>query len=71
MEEIINLTDGDGVDSAMEAVGAQIPLENCIKVTRPGGTISNIGYHGEGEYLQIPRLEWGVGPQRSTRTAPG
>jgi threonine dehydrogenase-like Zn-dependent dehydrogenase len=61
VEEILNLTDGDGVDSAMEAVGAQIPFENCIKVTRPGGTISNIGYHGEGEYLNIPRAEWGVG----------
>ena len=64
--EIIKLTDGDGVDSAMEAVGAQIPLENCIKVTRPGGTISIIGYHGEGEYLQVPRLEWGLGMAEKT-----
>ena len=32
-----------------------------MKVTRPGGVISNIGYHGEGEYLKIPRIEWGVG----------
>jgi len=35
-------------------------------VTRPGGTISNIGYHGEGEYLKIPRLEWGVGMAEKT-----
>lgn len=66
VEEIINLSNGEGVDSAMEAVGAQVPLENCIKVTRPGGTISNIGYHGEGEYLNIPRLEWGVGMAEKT-----
>lgn len=66
VEEIVNLTNGEGVDSSMEAVGAQIPLENCIKVTRPGGTISNIGYHGEGEYLNIPRLEWGVGMAEKT-----
>ena len=66
VEEIMKITDGEGVDSAMESVGAQIPLENCIKVTRPGGTISNIGYHGEGEYLKIPRLEWGVGMAEKT-----
>lgn len=66
VEEIINLSNGEGVDSAMEAVGAQIPFENCIKVTRPGGTISNIGYHGEGEYLNIPRAEWGVGMAEKT-----
>jgi isopropanol dehydrogenase (NADP+) len=29
-------------------------------VTRPGGTISNIGYHGHGDYVRIPRLDWGV-----------
>ena len=62
----MKLTDGEGVDSAMEAVGAQAPLEACIKATRAGGTISNIGYHGEGEYLQIPRLEWGVGMAEKT-----
>jgi len=66
VQEIINLTDGEGVDSAMEALGAQITFENCIKVTRPGGTISNIGYHGEGEYLNIPRMEWGVGMAEKT-----
>ena len=66
VEAIMNLTHGEGVDSAMEAVGAQAPLEGCIKVTRPGGTISNIGYHGEGEYLKIPRVEWGVGMAEKT-----
>lgn len=66
VEEIMKMTNGEGVDSSMESVGAQIPLENCIKVTRPGGTISNIGYHGEGEYLKIPRLEWGVGMAEKT-----
>ena len=35
-------------------------------MTRPGGTISNIGYHGEGEYLNIPRAEWGVGMAEKT-----
>lgn len=59
--EILRLTGGKGVDSAMEALGAEPTFENCIKVTRPGGTISNIGYHGHGDYIRIPRLEWGLG----------
>lgn len=59
--EILKLTNGEGVDSAIEAVGSQVTFENCIKATRAGGTISNIGYHGVGDYLNIPRLEWGVG----------
>ncbi len=66
VEEIMKLTNGQGVDSAMEAIGAQISFENCIKATRPGGTISNIGYHGEGEYINIPRIEWGVGMAEKT-----
>ncbi|MBE0411439.1 MAG: NAD(P)-dependent alcohol dehydrogenase [Anaerolineales bacterium] len=61
VEEILRLTDGKGVDSTIEALGAQITFEACIKVTKPGGTISITGYFGEGDYVKIPRLEWGVG----------
>ena len=69
---VMEATNGRGVDSAIEAVGTQITFENCIKVTCPGGTISNIGYHGKGEYMQIPRLEWGMGMSNKTiRTALG
>ena len=61
VRRILDLTGGEGVDSAIEALGAAECLEACVKVTRPGGTISNVGYHGHGDYLQIPRLAWGVG----------
>jgi threonine dehydrogenase-like Zn-dependent dehydrogenase len=68
-EEILRLTQG-GVDSAIEALGAQATFAACIKATRPGGTISNVGYHGTGEYVSIPRLEWGVGMgDKTIRTA--
>ncbi|MFB6178953.1 MAG: zinc-binding dehydrogenase, partial [Halorientalis sp.] len=59
--EIESLTDGRGVDAAIEALGANTAFEACIEVTRPGGTISNVGYHGQGEYVTIPREAWGVG----------
>ena len=66
VEEILRLTDGQGVDAAIEALGAQVTFENCVKVTRPGGTISVAGYFGEGEYVKIPRLAWGVGMSDKT-----
>lgn len=70
VQRIMELTGGDGVDSAIEALGGQKTFEDCVKVTRPGGTISNIGYHGEGETVDIPRAEWGVGMSDKTiRTA--
>jgi len=66
VEEILRLTDGKGVDSAIEALGAQETFEACVKATRPGGTISVVGYFGKGDYVKIPRLEWGVGMSDKT-----
>lgn len=67
--EIRRLT-GDGVDSAIEALGAEETFEACVRATRPGGTISNVGYHGRGEFVRIPRADWGVGMSDKTiRTA--
>jgi threonine dehydrogenase-like Zn-dependent dehydrogenase len=61
VKAILELTDGNGVDSAIEALGSEKTFDACVRVTRPGGTISNIGYHGHGDYVPIPRMEWGVG----------
>jgi threonine dehydrogenase-like Zn-dependent dehydrogenase len=61
VEAIRRLTGGEGVDSAIEALGAEATLQACVRATRPGGTISNIGYHGHGDYVGLPRLDWGVG----------
>jgi len=66
VEQIMTLTDGEGVDSAIEALGRSATFEQCVKATKPGGTISNIGYHGDGEFVNIPRDEWGVGMSDKT-----
>ena len=66
VEQILSLTGGVGVDSAIEALGADITFQNAIAVTKAGGTISNIGYHGEGEFVHIPRIAWGVGMAEKT-----
>ena len=70
IEEIRRLTADAGVDSAIEALGSQATFEACVRCTRPGGTISNVGYHGTGDTVDIPRLDWGVGMSDQTiRTA--
>jgi threonine dehydrogenase-like Zn-dependent dehydrogenase len=52
VEAIMKLTDGRGVDVAIEALGTQQTFESCLKVLRPGGTLSSLGvYSGD---LTIP-----------------
>jgi isopropanol dehydrogenase (NADP+) len=58
---IKDLTDGEGVDTSIEALGADVTFQAAVKATKPGGTVSNTGYFGEGEFVHIPRVEWGVG----------
>lgn len=63
---IMELTGGEGVDAAIEALGGDVSFQNAIRVTKPGATISNAGYHGKGEFVHIPRMEWGVGMAEKT-----
>ena len=66
VEGILELTDGEGVDTAIEALGTDQTFQACIRCTRAGGVISNVGYHGDGEYVHIPRMDWGVGMSDKT-----
>lgn len=70
VKAILEMTEGQGVDGAIEALGSQATFEACVKATRPGGVVSNVGYHGKGDYLNLPRLDWGVGMgDKTIRTA--
>jgi len=52
VDEILRLTDGRGVDVAIEALGRQETFEAALRVLRPGGTLSSLGvYSGD---LKIP-----------------
>jgi alcohol dehydrogenase len=44
--EVTAMTDGLGVDVAIEAVGYPETLLTAASLVRPGGTIANIGVHG-------------------------
>jgi alcohol dehydrogenase len=43
VEEIMRLTGGRGVDVSIEALGTQATFEACLRVLRPGGTLSSLG----------------------------
>ena len=42
--EIKKLTGGRGADVTIEALGQQTTFENALRATRPGGTLSSLGY---------------------------
>lgn len=50
------LTDGQGVDTAIEAVGVPATFELCQDLVAPGGVIANIGVHGKKADLHLERL---------------
>lgn len=52
VEQIMALTQGRGVDVAIEALGTQSTFESALRVLRPGGTLSSLGVYSSD--LRIP-----------------
>jgi alcohol dehydrogenase len=53
---VMDLTDGLGVDAAIEAVGVPETFELCTELIRPGGRVANVGVHGHSATLHLERL---------------
>lgn len=45
VDEIMKITAGRGVDSSIEALGLQSTFEQCLKILKPGGTLSSLGVY--------------------------
>ena len=54
--ELMKLTDGAGVDCAIEAVGVPETFELCQSIVAAGGTIANVGVHGVKVDLHLEAL---------------
>jgi len=52
----MELTNGKGVDTAIEAVGVPATFELCETIIAPGGHIANIGVHGKSVTLHMEDL---------------
>jgi threonine dehydrogenase-like Zn-dependent dehydrogenase len=61
VDQVMSLTKGAGVDKVIIAGGDVDTFDEAIKILKPGGIIGNVNYLGEGEFIKIPRVEWGVG----------
>jgi alcohol dehydrogenase len=54
--KIMKMTDGRGVDTAIEAVGVPASFITCEDIVAPGGIIANIGVHGVKADLHLEKL---------------
>jgi threonine dehydrogenase-like Zn-dependent dehydrogenase len=61
VEQIMEKTHGKGVDRVVIAGGNVDTFIEAITMLKPGGRIGNVNYLGSGEFVKIPRAEWGCG----------
>lgn len=66
IERVLELSGGQGVDVAIEAVGVPATFELCQSIIAPGGVIANIGVHGRSAELHLERL-WSQNITLTTR----
>jgi alcohol dehydrogenase len=55
-EHVMALTEGAGVDVAIEAVGVPATFDICQAILAPGGRLANIGVHGKPVTLHVEKL---------------
>jgi alcohol dehydrogenase len=55
-KKVMDLTDGWGVDVAVEAVGVPETFEMATQIVRPGGHVANVGVHGKAVPLRLQDL---------------
>lgn len=64
--QVLEKTGGKGVDKVIIAGGNVDTFAEAIRMLKPGGIIGNVNYLGQGEFVKIPRAEWGVGMGHKT-----
>jgi alcohol dehydrogenase len=55
-ERVMELTQGAGVDVAVEAVGLPASFDTCQAILAPGGRLANVGVHGKPVELHLEKL---------------
>jgi alcohol dehydrogenase len=63
------LTDGNGYDTVIEAVGIPLTFEICQQLVAVGGRIANMGVHGTKVDLHLEKL-WDRNISESFRSCP-
>lgn len=68
VDAIMAITDGRGVDVAIEALGTQATFEACLRVLRPGGTLSSLGVYSSDLTIPLGAFAAGLGDHRIVTT---
>ena len=68
VQAIKQLTDGRGVDVAIEALGQQQTFESALRSIRPGGTLSSLGVYSGKIVAPYEAFYAGLGDQRIVTT---
>jgi threonine dehydrogenase-like Zn-dependent dehydrogenase len=68
VDAIMRLTDGRGVDVAIEALGTQATFEACLRVLRPGGTLSSLGVYSSDLTIPLGAFAAGLGDHKIVTT---
>jgi alcohol dehydrogenase len=55
-QQVLDLTEGAGVDVAIEAVGVPATFDICQAIVAAGGRIANVGVHGKPVELHLEKL---------------
>ncbi|MBI2677702.1 MAG: alcohol dehydrogenase catalytic domain-containing protein [Candidatus Koribacter versatilis] len=72
VHEIRRVTEGRGVDVAIEALGQQETFENALRVLRPGGTLASLGVYSGKLAVPLDAFCAGLGDHRIvTSLCPG
>ena len=72
VDEIMKITDGRGVDVAIEALGTQATFESCLRVLRPGGILSSLGVYSTDLKIPLAAFSAGLGDNKIvTSLCPG
>ena len=72
VKAIRELTDGRGVDVAIEALGTQGTFESALRSLRPGGTLSSLGVYSSDLRIPLDAFAAGLGDNRIvTSLCPG
>lgn len=66
VDQVMKLTDNRGVDAVIVAGAGADAISQAVKMVKPGGTVANVNYFGEGEVLPVGRLDWGCGMAHKT-----
>ncbi len=66
--EIMKITDGRGVDVAIEALGTQSTFEAGLRALRPGGTLSSLGVYSTDLRIPLDAFAAGLGDNKIVTT---